>query len=185
MQEVVDKYAMYNLPLDNMFVDIDHMDNYKDFTYDKLNFNGLPEFVTNLTKVDIQFLPILDAGVSKRPGSNYSAYTQGAEKGVFIKNAQGGVFTGRVWPGDTAFVDWFHDDAEGWWHDQLDAFAKELNFSGFWLDMNEATNFCDGVCYDSEAAMYPVKTKLEYIPTGRDLESESISLDAKHSNGYT
>jgi hypothetical protein len=46
--------------------------------------------------------------------------------------------------------------------------------------MNEASNFCTGTCYDDQKSETPVQWNLPYIPTGRNLESKSISLDATH-----
>ena len=49
--------------------------------------------------------------------------------------------------------------------------------------MNEASNFCEGVCYEEQAAKSPVQWKLPYIPSGRTLEHKSLSLDGVHANG--
>ena len=46
--------------------------------------------------------------------------------------------------------------------------------------MNEISNFCNGPCYWDQRAEKPIKNLLPYVPTGRDLESKSISLDAYH-----
>ena len=51
------------------------------------------------------------------------------------------------------------------------------------MDMNEASNFCTGVCYESQRSADPVKYKLPYVPTGRDLEMKSMTLDAIHQGG--
>lgn len=51
-----------------------------------------------------------------------------------------------------------------------------------WLSTNEATNKCDGVCYNDQLAESPQKHLLPYTPTGRDLETRSISLDAIHND---
>lgn len=61
---------------------------------------------------------------------------------------------------------------------------KELAFDGLWEDMNEAANFCKGVCYDKQKVASPVKNKLRYIPTGRDLETKNMPLDAMHANDF-
>lgn len=55
-------------------------------------------------------------------------------------------FKGNVWPGDTAFVDYFHPNASQYWIDMLSFLNSKLNFSGIWLDMNEIEQFCDGPC---------------------------------------
>jgi len=51
--------------------------------------------------------------------------------------------------------------------------------------MNEATSFCNGVCYWDQLPANPVQQKLKYIPTGRNLEQNTISLDGVHSDGTT
>jgi len=58
-----------------------------------------------------------------------------------------------------------------------------IAFDGLWMDMNEASNFCTGVCYESQRSETPVKYNLPYVPTGRDLEEKSITLDAVHADG--
>lgn len=51
--------------------------------------------------------------------------------------------------------------------------------------MNEASNFCQGPCYASQATKNPVKNKLPYVPTARDLEIKSLPLDSVHADGIT
>ena len=60
---------------------------------------------------------------------------------------------------------------------------SKVEFDGLWLDMNEASNFCVGACYQRQVPAKPVKTMLKYVPTGRDLEVQSMPLDTKHSDG--
>jgi alpha-glucosidase len=51
--------------------------------------------------------------------------------------------------------------------------------------MNEASDFCGGTCYPEQHVKFAVKYQLPYTPTGRNLESQSIPLDAMHANGYS
>lgn len=76
----------------------------------------------------------------------------------------------HVWPKDSVFPDFFNSQAVKWWKDQLTKFKNMLNFSGLWLDMNEASDFCGGVCYQRQATDHPVKYNLKYVPTGEDIE---------------
>jgi alpha-glucosidase (family GH31 glycosyl hydrolase) len=48
-----------NIPLDIQYADIDHFDKRLDFTYDPVNFAGLPEYVKELNKNGIRFIIIL------------------------------------------------------------------------------------------------------------------------------
>jgi len=65
------------------------MDDYKDFTFDKEAFKGLPEFVDELHSNNKKFMPVLDAGIAMRPDSNYVPYLEGKKKGVFLKIKEG------------------------------------------------------------------------------------------------
>lgn len=131
------------------------------------------------------YVPIVDAGTAYRPHSNYTLFEAAEANGAFIKGADGKTLIGSVWPNEAAFVDWSSEHAGEFWQAGLDHLNSQLPFDGLWLDMNEASNFCRGVCYDEQREASPVKYKLPYVPTGRDLEEGSLSLDGKHANGYT
>jgi alpha-glucosidase (family GH31 glycosyl hydrolase) len=167
------------------------MQDYKDFTYasadasgNPMNFNRLPTVVNRLHNLNMKFVPIIDAGVSYRPGSNYKAFNDGMNQDVFLKQ-NGQVFVGKVWPNEAAFPDFTHPNTQGWWEAQLDNFHSQLAFDGLWQDMNEASNFCNGACVKAQRSLSPIAAKLRYTPTGEDIETKSISMDAKHHNNYT
>lgn len=185
MKEVVQNYSDYNLPLDVQWSDIDYLDRYRDFTFDPVKYNGLGDFVKGLHAKGMKYVPIIDAGISRRPDQGYSAYDDGVKQDVFVKTDKGEIFTGRVWPGDAAYPDFMNDKTVAWWKNYLSNFQKNVNFDGLWLDMNEASNFCDGACYINQQSQNPVLNKLPYLPTGRNLETKSIALDAVHTGGVT
>lgn len=185
LKEVVANFSSNNLPLDTQWSDIDYLDRYRDFTYDQVNFKGLGDFVNDLHAKGMHYVPIIDAGIAKRAGEGYSAYDDGVSKDVFIKNQDGSIFTGQVWPDDAAFPDFMNPDTVEWWGTQLSNFYNDIKFDGLWEDMNEASNFCDGVCYQNERSANPVINQLPIVPTGRNLETKSIALDAVHKNGWS
>ena len=123
LKDVKDNYKEFNLPLDTIWSDIDYMDAYKDFTYDQENYMDLPEFVKILHAENYQYIPIIDAGIAQREGSNYTAYNSGKEMDVFIKAYEGGPdFTGEVWPVDSVFPNFFKENTTKWWKENLDNF---------------------------------------------------------------
>ena len=67
LQQVLNNYTSHNLPLDAQWSDIDWLDSYKDFTYDPINFEKLPEFIERLHNESKYFIPIIDAGIAQRP----------------------------------------------------------------------------------------------------------------------
>jgi alpha-D-xyloside xylohydrolase len=136
----------------------------------------------------MKYVPIIDAFISNRPGKGvYPAFEDGMNKDLFMKINNKTTFIGQVWPNDASYPDYFHPATSAWFKSNLDALWNEIPFDGLWEDMNEASNFCNGFCYDSQAALVnnPVKNHLKYTPTGRDLETKSMPLDATHYNGLS
>ena len=67
----------------------------------------------------------------------------------------------------------------------LDYLYEELGlkFDGIWLDENEATNFCNGYCIQSERPKDSKRNKPFWVPGWRDLEDKALGLDGLHHNG--
>ena len=60
-----------------------------------------------------------------------------------------------------------------------------VEFDGLWLDMNEATNFCNGPCVEKQRILSSMQNKFYYTPSGRSLDEISLPSELKHHNGYT
>lgn len=54
------------IPIDVQWNDIDAMDNYKQFTYNKTTFAGLPQYVDQLHKQGMKYVQIFEISVSPR-----------------------------------------------------------------------------------------------------------------------
>ncbi|KAF8996142.1 glycosyl hydrolases family 31-domain-containing protein [Cyathus striatus] len=125
-----------NIPLEVMWNDID--------LYHALPCVDMRAFIKELVHI-----PIVDAAIPKQINSTdiYDPYTKGVEEGVFVTNPDGTEYVGQVWPGYTVFPDWFKNTTQQWWTDAFRNWSKAgIEFSGIWLDMNEASSFCDGSC---------------------------------------
>jgi alpha-glucosidase (family GH31 glycosyl hydrolase) len=106
---VVEAYRENDLPLDTMWNDIDYLDRYEDFTEDPKYFADLKDLVSELHANDTHYIPILDIGIAER-ASGYDAYSKGLDLGVYVTAPNGDPFTGRVWPGDTVYPDFFAEN---------------------------------------------------------------------------
>ena len=69
--------------------------------------------------------------------------------------------------------------------DQMVSAYDDLELDVVWLDMNEATNFCDGYCIEEERPKNRLRNKPYYVPGQRDLKSASLGVDGRHDNGIT
>ncbi len=112
VEEVVANYSAANIPLDTQWVDIDYMQNYRDFTWDSVNFpqEEVVSFVNKLHANGQHFVPIVDPGIMVKDG--YPAYEDGMKRDIFVKDLAGGYYLGQVWPGPTYFPDFLHPDAQ-------------------------------------------------------------------------
>lgn len=151
IETVVDEFHRHNIPLETMWMDIDYMNEFENFSFDPKNFplNQVKNFVDKLHSNGQHFIPIVDPGIKVK--SKSIPYEEGISKGIFIKTSLGKPFHGSVWPGPTHFPDFLHPDTEKFWKEQLSSFHELCSYDGLWLDMNEISNFCNGECRTVEA----------------------------------
>lgn len=137
-REVAAGYRKNQIPLDMIYMDIDYMEGYKDFTLNEENFQDFPEFVKEMKEQNIRLVPIIDAGVKIEEG--YSICEEGEQGGYFCKREDGSDFVAAVWPGYTHFPDVLNPEARRWFGDQY-RFLTDQGIEGFWNDMNEPSIF--------------------------------------------
>ncbi|KAK1093876.1 hypothetical protein LTR48_001434 [Friedmanniomyces endolithicus] len=81
---------------------------------------------------------------------DYCAYNKCVSDGAFLKDANGFIYQGVVWPGPTAFPDWFEPRTQGYWNGQFSSFFDPItgvDTDALWIDMNEASNFCNAYTF--------------------------------------
>ena len=131
-------YRENHIPIDMIYMDIDYMQSFKDFTVSEENFPDFPEFVQEMNDQSIRLIPIIDAGVKVEPG--YEIYEEGVKNNYFCKREDGSDFVAAVWPGDTHFPDMLNPEARKWFGDKY-RFLIDQGIEGFWNDMNEPSIF--------------------------------------------
>src|SRR6185503_8609525 len=144
VEEVVNEYRKRDLPLDVMYLDIDYMNGYRVFTFDKERFRDPKALTEKLGRQGVKVVTIVDPGVKHPTDKNerYHAFDQGLEKNFFQRRRNGDLFVPRVWPGDSVFVDFTLPEARKWWGDLHRAYLDN-GIAGIWNDMNEPSDFID------------------------------------------
>ncbi|KAK6823973.1 maltase-glucoamylase sucrase-isomaltase lysosomal acid alpha-glucosidase [Aspergillus parasiticus SU-1] len=150
--EVVYNYTKAGIPLETMWTDIDYMDRRRVFSLDPDRFplEKMRELVGYLHDHGQHYIVMVDPAVSV---SDNGAFNRGLEQGVFLKTQNGSLYKGAVWPGVTAYPDWFHPDIQDYWNSEFTTFFNAetgVDIDGLWIDMNEASNFCPDPCTDPE-----------------------------------
>lgn len=162
--EVVDNYRKRNIPIDAVYLDIDYMERYKDFTVNKETFPDFADFVKKMREKHIHLVPIIDAGVKIEDG--YDTYEEGKKNGYFCKEADGEDFVAGVWPGRVHFPDVLNEDARRWFGHGYKVLL-DAGIDGFWNDMNEPAIFY------SEKHLKEVFDKIDDYK-GRNLDIQSF-----------
>ncbi|XP_010783286.1 sucrase-isomaltase, intestinal-like, partial [Notothenia coriiceps] len=92
VKDTVERNRAAGIPYDVQYTDIDYMEDKKDFTYDKVNFNELPQFADYLHEKGQKYILILDPAVatSKRVGgAPYEAFDRGTAQKAWITDSDG------------------------------------------------------------------------------------------------
>ncbi|KAF1796811.1 glycoside hydrolase family 31 protein [Mucor lusitanicus] len=146
VEQVVRLHKENSIPLETQWIDIDYMDAWRDFTFDPVHFpqDRMVQFSDHLHSNSQKLVVMVDPAIAV--DDNYPPYTRGQELGVFIQSADGTEYKGLVWPGYTAFPDWWHPNITDYWHTLIIDWMQLLKLDGLWIDMNEPSSFCLGSC---------------------------------------
>ncbi len=165
VREIANQYRLKQLPLDMIYLDIDYMERYKDFTINKTSFPDFKKLTDDLKSQGIRLIPIIDAGVKVEEG--YGVYEEGVKGDYFCKDKDGENFVAGVWPGDVHFPDVLNKDARKWFGHQY-KFLLDQGIEGFWNDMNEPSMFY------SEENLKEVFDKIDSFK-GKNLDLPTLS----------
>lgn len=138
VREIAAQFRDLEIPCDAIYLDIDYMDGYRCFTWNREGFPNPDGMVADLNNLGFKTVVILDPGI--KIDEDYRMYQEGLKGDFFCKTNDGKVFEGEVWPGPCHFPDFTKPDTREWWKTQIKTLA-EAGISGIWNDMNEPSVF--------------------------------------------
>ncbi|MFR2300752.1 MAG: TIM-barrel domain-containing protein, partial [Clostridium paraputrificum] len=97
VESLANEFIERDIPCDGICLDLDYMDNYKDFSLSNERFPNFEEVTRRLKSKGVKIIPIIDAGVKIEDG--YDIYEEGIEKVYFVTDKDGKPFVAAVWPG--------------------------------------------------------------------------------------
>ncbi len=155
VREIANGFRSRKIPADVIYLDIDYMDKYRVFTWDKERFPNPSKMISDLKADGFQTVLIIDPGIKVDP--NFSVFNDGKQQNIFVKNPDGTPLIRNVWAGASTFPDFTDRRARAWFGEQ---YKKNLDegVAGFWNDMNEPATFLTDKSEKPDTYHHPGKT---------------------------
>ena len=138
VREITNEFRERKIPCDVIYLDIDYMDGFRCFTWDKKTFPKPSKLLGDLAEKGFKTVVIIDPGIKIDP--DYWVYQEGVKNDYFCKRADGELMEGDVWPGTCHFPDYTNPDVRRWWAGLFEELIRQ-GVRGVWNDMNEPAVF--------------------------------------------
>uniref|UniRef100_A0A672PMW8 Neutral alpha-glucosidase AB-like n=1 Tax=Sinocyclocheilus grahami TaxID=75366 RepID=A0A672PMW8_SINGR len=131
----------HDIPYDFIWLDIEHADGKRYFTWDPSNFPQPKEMLQGLMDKRRKLVAIVDPHI--RVDSGYKIHNEIRSKNFYVKNKDGGDYEGWCWPGNSGYPDFTNPEMRAWWARQFayDQYEGSMENQYIWNDMNEPSVF--------------------------------------------
>lgn len=130
-----------DFPYDVLWLDIEHTEGKRYFTWDKNTFPTPLEMQKNISAHGRKMVTIVDPHIKR--DNNYHIHKEATAKGLYIKDKDGKDFDGWCWPGQSSYLDFTDTNVRRWWAEQfsVDKYEGSTLDLFTWNDMNEPSVF--------------------------------------------
>ena len=135
VKEIANEFRSRKIPCDAIYLDIDYMDGFRCFTWNKNHFPDPKRMIAELEEDGFKTVVMIDPGI--KVDRDYWVYNEALENGYFCKRGDGPLMHGKVWPGDCNFPDFTNPEVREWWAELYKEFMTEIGVHAVWNDMNE------------------------------------------------
>ncbi len=135
VREITSKFRELAIPCDGIYLDIDYMDGFRCFTWNKEFFPNPKKMVSDLAEEGFKTVAIIDPGI--KIDKDYMVYQEALKNDYFCKRADGPYMRGKVWPGECNFPDFTNPKVREWWAGLFKELIADIGVKGVWNDMNE------------------------------------------------
>src|SRR5690554_1861483 len=166
VRQLAKKFRKLRIPCDGIYLDIDYMDGFRCFTWDKTKFPNPKKMISDLEQDGFKTVVMIDPGI--KIDKDFWVYREGIENDYFCKRADGPYMKGKVWPGECNFPDFTNPKVREWWADLYKEMMAEIGVHAVWNDMNEP-------------AVMEVPTKTASLDTRHDYDGHPCSHRKAHN----
>ncbi|MEM9141618.1 MAG: glycoside hydrolase family 31 protein [Bacteroidota bacterium] len=135
VKDLARKFRDLKIPCDALYLDIDYMDGFRCFTWDKNHFPDPKRMIGELQEDGFKTVVMIDPGI--KVDREYWVYQEAMEKDYFCKRGDGPYMQGKVWPGQCKFPDYTNPEVRAWWAELYKEFMSDIGVHAVWNDMNE------------------------------------------------
>uniref|UniRef100_A0A7N0TZF4 Probable glucan 1,3-alpha-glucosidase n=1 Tax=Kalanchoe fedtschenkoi TaxID=63787 RepID=A0A7N0TZF4_KALFE len=135
------KFDEHDIPYDVLWLDIEHTDGKKYFTWDRMLFPNPEEMQNKLAAKGRHMVTIVDPHIKR--DDSFPLHKEATEKGYYVKDFTGKDYDGWCWPGSSSYLDMLSPEIRSWWGEKfsLKNYVGSTPSLYIWNDMNEPSVF--------------------------------------------
>lgn len=141
VRDLARNFRERKIPCDAIYLDIDYMDGYRCFTWNKHYFPDPKKMIKALADDGFRTVVMIDPGI--KVDDNYWVFREGKKNRYFCRRGDDYFMEGYVWPGRCQFPDFTNPKVREWWGGLYRDLVDE-GVAGVWNDMNEPAIFGRG-----------------------------------------
>jgi alpha 1,3-glucosidase len=141
VSEVNEKLDQFAIPCDVLWLDVQHSDGNRYFTWDPINYGNPQRLIRQITSKGRKVVTIIDPHI--KVDEDYYVYSEAKAGNFFAKNPNQTDFVGECWPGKSSWIDFTRPEVREWWAG-LHSYNKYVGSTPdlfIWNDMNEPAVF--------------------------------------------
>ncbi|XP_038900635.1 probable glucan 1,3-alpha-glucosidase [Benincasa hispida] len=135
------KFDEHDIPYDVLWLDIEHTDGKRYFTWDRALFPNPEEMQRKLAAKGRHMVTIVDPHIKR--DDSFPLHKEASKKGYYVKDAAGNDYDGWCWPGSSSYLDMLSPEIRSWWGEKfsLENYVGSTPSLYIWNDMNEPSVF--------------------------------------------
>ncbi|KAJ8308812.1 hypothetical protein KUTeg_013686 [Tegillarca granosa] len=106
-------FDKHDIPYDVIWLDIEHTDGKRYFTWDKDRFSNPEDMINNVATKGRKMVTIVDPHLKR--DDSFGVYADAKSKDLMVKNKDDGEYEGWCWPGSSSWPDFTNPEVRKWW----------------------------------------------------------------------
>jgi len=141
VETVNDKFEEHDIPYDVLWLDIEHTDGKRYFTWDSRTFGDPLKMIEGVTRYGRKMVTIVDPHIKRDTG--YHVHSKATELDYYVKDEHGAHYDGHCWPGSSSWLDFTDSRIRDWWGERFgyEHYKGSTPDVYVWNDMNEPSVF--------------------------------------------